>query len=331
MHSPCANHFSHLMSSSEQASCPALPSSGASHHPHARRHVAALLARATEADVSARPRAMSARAASTHEAPIAHAMVVLGPLGAPLVVHTRMRLPIFAKVARKRALFAHVQLVALAFAFPHPVLAVRRRVRTSALDDHLLARTDGVEDDQARVLADVVACRRTTLTRHAMRARWCGRACAREAWAAGTSPLRFTSSACSVCERKTVCVKDMPGASVRISLTCAPWIQLILTVRVCKLRMTSCICAREAAGWTPKACLGRRGICRTVRRGVPAAATTPSPAKSARPRALSKAAALQGVGRARGIGRASAPAACPGHPSMRRASGPTRRPGARPR
>ena len=42
LHSPCPTHVSHLMSSSEQASCPALPSSGASHHPHARRHVTAM-------------------------------------------------------------------------------------------------------------------------------------------------------------------------------------------------------------------------------------------------------------------------------------------------
>ena len=33
--------------------------------------------------------------------------------------------------------------------------------------------------------------------------------------------MRFTSSACSVCERKTVCVKDMPGADTPCRLSVA--------------------------------------------------------------------------------------------------------------
>mmetsp|Transcript_44447 Transcript_44447/g.106789 ORF Transcript_44447/g.106789 Transcript_44447/m.106789 type:complete len:239 (+) Transcript_44447:144-860(+) len=54
-------------------------------------------------------------------------------------------------------------------------------------------------------------------------------------------PLRFTSSACSVCEMYTVCLKEAPGSSVLTSLTFPPWIQLTLTVRVCALRIVSSI------------------------------------------------------------------------------------------
>ena len=56
--------------------------------------------------------------------------------------------------------------------------------------------------------------------------------------------MRFTSSACSVCEMYTVCLKEAPGSSVRTSLTFPPWIQLTLTVRVCALRIVSSTCER---------------------------------------------------------------------------------------
>ena len=157
VHSPCATQVSHLMSSSAHVPSPALAASAASHQPHARRHVAAL---------PAEPHAASAQGASprskwrgAHEAAVAHTMLLLGPSHAFLVVHAWCGSPIAAKITRKRALLTHESVVELALPAPHPIFTVRGGVGAPARDDHLFAGTDRVEDEQARVLADVLACR----------------------------------------------------------------------------------------------------------------------------------------------------------------------------
>mmetsp|Transcript_250 Transcript_250/g.667 ORF Transcript_250/g.667 Transcript_250/m.667 type:complete len:403 (-) Transcript_250:372-1580(-) len=92
-----------------------------------------------------------------HEAAVAHTMLLLGPSHAFLVVHAWCGSPIAAKITRKRALLTHESVVELALPAPHPIFTVRGGVGAPARDDHLLAGTDRVEDEQARVLADVLA------------------------------------------------------------------------------------------------------------------------------------------------------------------------------
>ena len=114
----------------------------------------------------AEPHAASAQGASprskwhgAHEAAVAHTMLLLGPSRALFVVHAWCGSPIAAKITRKRALLTHESVVELALPAPHPIFTVRGGVRAPARDDHLFAGTDRVEDEQARVLADVLACR----------------------------------------------------------------------------------------------------------------------------------------------------------------------------
>ena len=111
------------------------------------------------ASASGRITAHRWRGGGAHEAAVAHAMLLLGPSCASLVVHAWSGSPIAAEITRKRALFTHESVVELALPIPHPMLTVRGSVRASARDDHFFAGTDRVENDQARVLADVLACR----------------------------------------------------------------------------------------------------------------------------------------------------------------------------
>jgi len=84
-------------------------------------------------------------------------MLFLGPPRASLVVHARGESPTAAELTRTGTLLTHESLVALALPVPHPMFTVRGSVRASVLDDHFFARTDRVENEEARVLADVFA------------------------------------------------------------------------------------------------------------------------------------------------------------------------------
>ena len=159
VHSPCVTHVSHLMSSSAHAPLPALAVSSTSHQPQTRRQVVALPSHRNQTRRQRQGATTAHKRRGAHEAAIAHAMLLLGPSRASLVVHAWSGSPISAEITRKRALFTHESVVELALPIPHPMLAVRGSVRASARDDHFFAGTDRVEDDQARVLADVFACR----------------------------------------------------------------------------------------------------------------------------------------------------------------------------
>eukprot|EP00964_Phaeocystis_antarctica_P101121 scaffold66629_cov70-Phaeocystis_antarctica.AAC.2 len=159
VHSPCVTHVSHLMSSSAHAPLPALAVSSTSHQPQTRRQVVALPSHRNQTRRQRQGATTAHKRRGAHEAAIAHAMLLLGPSRASLVVHARGGSSIAAEITRKRALFTHESVVELALPIPHPMLAVRGSVRASARDDHFFAGTDRVEDDQARVLADVFACR----------------------------------------------------------------------------------------------------------------------------------------------------------------------------
>ena len=90
------SHVSHLMSSSVQSPLPALASSVAAHHPHARLHVLALRAARS---VWGRRATRGREGEGAHEPPVAGALAIVRPPAAPVVIHTLVSQLLRAQVA----------------------------------------------------------------------------------------------------------------------------------------------------------------------------------------------------------------------------------------